>query len=672
MDKQHPKPFDCSYSPQFADLLHKLGISLVISTYQAGKVIVLSAVNSDKLTQLPRTFENAMGIAVNNTKLAVSTKNEVVVLQNRPELASSYANKKGVYDGIYIPAVRYNTGYLALHDMEFTNNKLVAVNTIFSCLSYIDDEYSFKPFWQPPFVSELTPEDRCHLNGMAIENNEIKYLTALGNTNVLQGWRDKKMNGGILIEYPSGKIILQGLAMPHSPRMYNGKLYLLNSAKGELICVNPENGSYELVVKLGGYARGMARCGDYLFIGLSKLRHNSKIFSDLEIAKTSYAGVVAVYLPYKAVVGCIKYEMSVDEIYDVKILENSIRPSIISPEMTIHGHAICTPLGSFWSIPEKSEASNETKLTEVYQSDKHLYTEQIQIQQLKSVSADNLISNFPNLLFPICLRKFQIEKHSRNLIAFLGKSGEKPVALIVSEVKADKTAELNSVFVSEGFRKKGIGSMLLKQNNKLLVSNGIQYIDVSWPEIISEAKSFKQLLLKNNWLPIQKSILNVKVDVEDALKSKWVKNEPDIKADIKIFDWAKVDEQEVKLIMKEKKVPKYLTPLQFPRLLNTKISKFLYINGQIAGWCIFHNVKPDTVQGSALFIAKELRNKFVSIKLLVDCLTEAHKNNIRFIIYQSNYQNHSLIRYLSILTPPTAVVKKYCTLSSRKHLSLKQ
>ncbi len=165
-----------------------------------------------------------MGMAMNKNRLAVATSNEVVELKNRPELAKSYPNKKDVYDGIFIPTVRYNTSNLALHDMEYVNNQLIAVNTAFSCLSVIDKEHSFTPFWQPPFISELAAQDRCHLNGLAVEDNKIKYVIALGNTNSRQGWRDKKMSGGILMEYPTGKIILDGLAMPHSPTYLQRKI----------------------------------------------------------------------------------------------------------------------------------------------------------------------------------------------------------------------------------------------------------------------------------------------------------------------------------------------------------------------------------------------------------------------------------------------------------------
>lgn len=358
-----PKPFDCEYSPQFAELLHKLNISLAISTYQANKVIVLSAVDTDKLIQLPRTFNSPMGMATAKDSLAVATRNEVIVLRNNQGLAKSYPNKPDVYDGMYVPRSRYMTGHVAMHDMMFDEDgsSLTGINTLFSCVCKIDHQYSFTPIWKPPFISELASEDRCHLNGLASENGEIKYVTALGNTNGTQGWRDNKMQGGIVMEYPSGKIIKDGLGMPHSPRVYDGKLYVLNSTQGELIKIDPDTGTHEVICQLGGFARGMSRHGDYLFIGVSKLRHNSWAFKDLPIAETSFAGVVAVYLPYGSVVGNFKYSMTVDEIYDVKVLPGLKRPSILSPDMDIHQQALSIPGTAMWGAPEEKKQPSPVK-----------------------------------------------------------------------------------------------------------------------------------------------------------------------------------------------------------------------------------------------------------------------------------------------------------------------
>ncbi len=348
-------PFSSIYTPEVPEILYNSGCTLVLSTYQAGKVILISAVSTDKLIQLARTFDSAMGLAAEENNLAVACKNEVVLLKNAPELAAGYPPKPNTYDALFFPRAVYNTGQLALHDMHLDNQGLVAVNTLFSCLSRIDENYSFTPFWKPDFISSLEPEDRCHLNGMAYTNERIEYVTALSNTNSYQGWRRNKLKGGVLIHVPTGDTILSGLAMPHSPRLYNNKLYMLISAEGLLVEVNKQNGSIREVVSLGGFARGMAITGNYLFIGVSKLRHHTGVFSDLPIAQTSFAGVVIVDIEKEKIAGTIKYQTSVEEIYDVKILPGMRRPGIIGHSSRNEQAALVSPAGSFWAAPAKQE-----------------------------------------------------------------------------------------------------------------------------------------------------------------------------------------------------------------------------------------------------------------------------------------------------------------------------
>ncbi len=349
MKDPHP-PFALTYSPSVSEILFDLGCSLVISTYQAGKVIFLSATSRDKIIQLSRTFKSAMGIALNKNQLAVACQFNLILLKNFPERATNYPSNPNTYDALFIPVCSYYTGVLNLHDMNFINAKIVAVNTLFSCISIIDEEYSFKPLWNPPFINHLYPEDHCHLNGMAVHQDQIEYATALGTTNTPDGWRDNKLNGGVLIHVPSKEIVLKDLSMPHSPRIYNDKLYFLNSAQGELRLADPEKGKSEVITTLGGFARGMARYGDFLFIGMSKLRHTTRAFADLPIAKSSFAGVVIVHIPDGKIVGIIKYESSVDEIYDVKILPEFQRPGIVNFDQNESKQVITTPVSNYWSI----------------------------------------------------------------------------------------------------------------------------------------------------------------------------------------------------------------------------------------------------------------------------------------------------------------------------------
>jgi uncharacterized protein (TIGR03032 family) len=445
---------------------------------------MVSPVENDRLIQLTRTYKNAMGMAVADNMLAVAASDEVVILKNRPGLAATYPNKPNVYDGIYIPTTVYNTGQLALHDMEFIEDKVVAVNTNFSCLSYIDGENSFTPFWKPPFITDLKHEDRCHLNGLAVENNKIKYVTALGNTNTPQGWRDNKMNGGILMEYPSGRIILKGLSMPHSPRIINGKLYLLNSAKGELLEVDPQTGASQVVVKLGVFARGMAYYNDYLFVGASKLRHNSKVFADLEIAKTSFAGIIAIYLPYKSIVGHFKYEMSVDEIYDVKIIENYLRPSILSPDMEISKKAVIMPDNSFWLLNEEDKKNMAATTT------------QFSYKLLKDVKRDALIRDFSPLLCPGYISGQEYSLTSGKLYALAALADNKAVAMTVFEIKNDNRTIIHSVFVLPQFRKQHIAQNMLLYVEKILTENNISNATAFYDNETEEKEVFEHLIEK--------------------------------------------------------------------------------------------------------------------------------------------------------------------------------
>lgn len=352
MPKKLP-PFASTFSQGIPKILKETGATILLSTYQAGKVIFLSAVSDDKLVQLPRTFDSAMGIASNGERVAVACKNEVVVLANAPGLAPFYPIQPKTYDALFVPRAVYFTGQLALHDMHWSRQGLLAINTLFSCISVIDDQYSFKPIWQPSFIQDLAPEDRCHLNGMAVnEDGEIEFVTALGTTNKRQGWRENKMEGGVLVNVNTNTILFDRLAMPHSPRLYNNKLYFLISALGQLAEADIQSRKYKVIAELGGFARGMEKIGDYLFIGISKLRHNTDVFADLPITKTSFAGVVVFNLAQQKIEGKIEYHSSVEEIYDVKILPGMRRPGILNYKKEVHQLALVTPTDSFWASPE--------------------------------------------------------------------------------------------------------------------------------------------------------------------------------------------------------------------------------------------------------------------------------------------------------------------------------
>jgi|TARA_B110000116_G_scaffold107851_1_gene93661 uncharacterized protein (TIGR03032 family) len=345
-------PFSCQFSPQVPELLQKLNCTIAISTYQAGKLVFISAKDENSLTQLPRNFQKAMGIAEdkNKEKLALACKDEIIIFKNSPELANYYPKAPKKYDALYMPRSTYHTGALDIHDLSFgNNNKLFAVNTLFSCIVKIDNDYNFTPFWSPPQINKITSEDRCHLNGMAMHNGEPKYATAFNNGNTPQSWRDKITETGVIYDIEKNKIIAEGLAMPHTPRIYNGELYVLLSATGELVKINKENGTYDVVVKIGGFVRGMSLHKDYLFIGQSKLRKNSSTFGKLPFAKdANQSGIVIVHLPTASIAGKITYLTSLDEIYDIHILADKTRPNILNTLTEDYKEGLSIPETTFW------------------------------------------------------------------------------------------------------------------------------------------------------------------------------------------------------------------------------------------------------------------------------------------------------------------------------------
>jgi uncharacterized protein (TIGR03032 family) len=352
-------PFSCTYTPQLPELLYKLGCSIAISTYQAGKIIFLSPKNEESIIQLPRTFNKPMGIALDEdgNKMAIATKDEVIVLANSKELATHYPKSPNKYDAMFMPRTTYHTAGLDLHDVHFGTvngqQKIFAVNTLFSCIVSLDDTNSFIPYWTPPQIAKIESVDACHLNGMAMVNGKPKYATSFNQGNTHQSWREKITETGTLYDIETNEIILDNLAMPHSPKMIDGELYVLQSANGELIKVDPTLKKQELIYKFKGFVRGMAHFKDYLFVGLSKIRKNSSTFAKLPfVNEAQEAGIVVIHLPTRSMVGKISYTSSVDELYEIQILENKLRPNILNTSTLDYKSGLMTPTATFWSKME--------------------------------------------------------------------------------------------------------------------------------------------------------------------------------------------------------------------------------------------------------------------------------------------------------------------------------
>lgn len=324
-----------------------------MTTYQAGK---LAAIGWDggQVTLLMRHFEKPLGLAVCGDRLGLATRHDVWMLANAPLLASDYRQSDpGRYDALYAPRASYHTGNLHTHDVVFCDGELVIVNTRFSCLAKLSHEYNFVPIWKPPFISDLVPEDRCHLNGLAIREGRVRYVTALGTTDTVGGWRPTKATGGVLMDVEGDRVICDGLCMPHSPRWHDGRLWVLNSGKGELLVVDPVSGRHDVVCELPGYARGLCFVGSYALVGLSRVREKH-IFGGLPIQdkhESLRCGVAVVDLQGGFQVGMFEYTAGCSEIYDVQFLPGVRRAMILNLEKRAARQAMTYPDSSYWLRP---------------------------------------------------------------------------------------------------------------------------------------------------------------------------------------------------------------------------------------------------------------------------------------------------------------------------------
>lgn len=305
--------------------------SLAFSTYQAGKLFLIGSKPDGTLSVFERTFNRCMGLIASGNSLYISSLYQIWRLENSLAPDERYQ----AHDRLYVPQLSWITGDLDVHDLGMTAaNELVFVNTLFSCVARVSERYSFEPIWQPGFISKLAAEDRCHLNGMAMKEGEAAFVTAISRSNVADGWRDRRHQGGVVIDIASNEVIAEGLSMPHSPRWHQGSLWLLNSGSGWFGKVDLHTGAFEPICFCPGYARGLAFIGDFALIGLSKARGQS--FSGLALDDAlkqhdaeARCGIIVVNLRTGDLVHSLTVIGVIDELFDVAILPDVVRPAAI-------------------------------------------------------------------------------------------------------------------------------------------------------------------------------------------------------------------------------------------------------------------------------------------------------------------------------------------------------
>lgn len=356
-----PEPLRSVHTSNLPEILNQLGCSVFVSTYQAGRLVMLRSQGGVINTHF-RSFDKPMGLALGDNRLAVGAATSVWEFHNLPAVASKLDAKSGegenrLHDACYLPRTTHWTGDIQIHEMAWVGggdqSTLWFVNTRFSCLCRRSEIYSFEPVWRPKFVDRYVPGDCCHLNGLGLRDGMPHYVTALGETSNPGGWRENKKDGGILIDLASNEVIARKLSMPHSPRWYRDRLWILQSGHGGFGYIDLDRGTYENVATLPGFTRGLSFVGPLAFIGLSQVRE-SAVFGGVPIAERELqertCGVWVINIETGQTIAFVKFEDAVQEIFAVEIAPHRY-PELVNDDRELLAGSFEIPDAALADVP---------------------------------------------------------------------------------------------------------------------------------------------------------------------------------------------------------------------------------------------------------------------------------------------------------------------------------
>jgi uncharacterized protein (TIGR03032 family) len=328
-----------SVSRGLADWLERTRCSLAFTSYQTGQLFLVGRLPEGKISFHQQNYVRAMGLHATAQRLYVGALFQIWRLEN---VLEPHERANAHFDRLYVPRNAQTTGDIDVHELSVDRaGRVVFVNTKHSCLATLSVTHGFRPIWKPPFISRLAAEDRCHLNGLAMKDGLPAYVTAVSRSDVLNGWRDRRHEGGVLIEVATDRIVTDQLSMPHSPRIAEDGIWLLDSGRGMLARVDPETGAKEDVAFCPGFLRGLSLHGGYAIATVSKPRDGA--FAGLalqdELARRDgepWCGICIVDRRSGDIVEWIRFGGEIKELFDVAVIPDVICPmalGVASPDI---------------------------------------------------------------------------------------------------------------------------------------------------------------------------------------------------------------------------------------------------------------------------------------------------------------------------------------------------
>ncbi len=678
------------YSSDFLEWLRTEEISLAISTYQTNKLFLIGRDTTKHLFVSEKSFDRAMGLHVESeNSFYLSTRFLLWRFENA--LAEGQIHKEA--DKVYIPRQAFNTGDLNVHDVSVDENEeTVFVNTRYNCIAKVSEKYNFKPLWLPPFIDKMVAEDRCHLNGMAMRDGKPRYVTAISQSNLLDSWREHRQDGGVVMDIETSKVLADGLSMPHSPRYYQDKIWVLNAGRGEFGYV--EDNKFIAITQLDGFLRGLAFHKNYAIIGLSKPRHE-RTFTGLpldDILKSRntepQCGFWVVDITTGEIVHKFEIKGKVVELYDVQVMPSTKRPmtvdlmsdeitryiSIEGDNNTVDFKALVVldekkPKDSFQSPYSMPSMGQKTESVSAPISEKVTPLDSNQLPtlnpnisatsskeikyQLANISVAQAIKQFNSLTFPRLDQQVRVTKFNEPLLIVVAKNQEQHIGAIIIELFSNSVAKVSSWYVLPPFRGLGIGKELLARSEKVLRKNKFNSVHTEYRSDWKSVLSFEHILKERKWEAPQTKVYLCKASIDIISKAPWM-SRLELPQEMEIELWKNITQEEKKTILQKKQTqnwyPDHLNPFQHEENMDLATSVGLKFRGEIIGWMITHRLKADTVEFTAAFVDKDLtggglRKQSLFLPLLTKSLHYLREDGAKYGIWQMHVDNSSIHKF---------------------------
>jgi uncharacterized protein (TIGR03032 family) len=538
--------------------LGKEQISIGFTTYQTNRLMLVGRKANGRLAINERLFDKPMGLYAQGDRLYMSTRYQIWRLDNHLANGETYQEA----DRLYVPSLSYTTGSLNVHDLVLGRDGTpIFINTDFSCLATIAEGYSFTPIWQPPFITKLVAEDRCHLNGLAMVEGEPAYVTACSMTDSAAGWRSHRNDGGFVMHIPSNGVVVGNLSMPHSPRWYQGKLWLLNAGTGELGYVDDRK--FVPIAFCPGFVRGLAFWGDLAIVGLSKLRSAS--FSGLVLeerllaeGKTAQCGLMVFDLRTGETVHSLFLDQPIEELFDVVVLPNVVRPMSLGFQdedierlvnfPNSHGLVTTKPTvkrprdSSLASagLPTKERVQRENQEAREYEAmerqelaEAKVTEAKIKFQRVFHLNRESL-APYDAMTFPNLQQRWQSQPQRGEVIGVSASSFGDMVGFAIAELLPDFKAEVISLFVDPDHRQKGVGTKMLAFLEREIFEQKFSQIALIYEPTALTDKALESIFVKLGWaatrslangLKVAQKVLSPKVNPAAKLKFEEGKNQ---------------------------------------------------------------------------------------------------------------------------------------------------